>query len=196
MVLPPIPLTLTVAGSISNVFGSYFSARGQRAALRYQAEIADINARLSELGAQSALRRGQREEQGVRLRTARLKSSQRVALAANGIDLGQGSAQEILNTTDVMGEIDANTVAANAVRDAWGYRTQGVNYQNEALMKRATASAISPIGAAAGTLLGEAGSVSKTWYAMDKAGMLDEFKANRTDDPIGAMGDARGWWSK
>jgi hypothetical protein len=29
-----------------------------------------------------------------------------------------------------MGEIDKNTIAANAVRAAWGYRTQATNFRS------------------------------------------------------------------
>jgi hypothetical protein len=39
----------------------------------------------------------------------------------------------VLTSTDVMGQIDKNTIAANAVRSAWGYRTQATSFQNEAL---------------------------------------------------------------
>lgn len=162
-------LALMAAGAASNTIGSFYSAKGQQSALRYQADIADTNARIAELGAQSELIRGQREEQASRLRTAQLKSGQRVAMAANGIDLGEGSARDILTSTDYMGEVDANTIAANALGQAWGYRTQGMNFQNDARMARANASAISPGMAAATTLLGEAGRVASTWYAMDKA---------------------------
>lgn len=192
-------LALMAAGAASNTIGSYFTARGQQTALRYQADIADTNARLSELSAQSELLRGQREEQASRLRTAQLKSTQRAALAANGIDLGQGSAAEILTSTDFMGEVDANTIAANAVRQAWGYRTQGMNFQNEALMKRSTAGAINPGMTAATTLLGEAGRVATSWYTMDKLGAFtpsDVAAANKTADPINSLGSSRGWWSK
>lgn len=163
-------LALMAAGAASNTIGSFYSAKGQQSALRYQASIAETNARIAELGAQSELARGQREEQASRLRTAQIKSSQRTAMAANGIDIGEGTARDILTATDYMGEMDANTIAANALGQAWGYRTQGMNFQNEARMARASASAISPGMAAATTLLGEAGRVTSAWYAMDKAG--------------------------
>jgi hypothetical protein len=192
-------LALMAAGAASNTIGSYYTAKGQQTALRYQAEIADINARMSERSAQSELLRGQREEQASRLKTSHLKSTQRASMAANGIDLGQGSAAEILTTTDLMGEVDANTIAANAVNQAWGYRTQGVNFQNEALVKRSIASAINPGMSAATTLLGEAGRVATSWYAMDKAGAFTPSgvaAANKTADPIYSLGSSRGWWSK
>jgi hypothetical protein len=95
--------------------------------------------------------------------------------------------------------VDANTIAANAVQSAWGYRTQAVNYKNDALMSRATASGISPGLNAASTLLGEAGQVASTWYGMNKAGAFapnDVQTANMSSDPIGSLGNSRGWWSK
>jgi hypothetical protein len=58
-------------------------------------------------------------------------------MAARGIDLRSDTALNILTTTDVMGEIDAQTIEANAVRAAWGYRTEGVNYQIDAAMATA-----------------------------------------------------------
>lgn len=165
-----LPLALQIGGAISGAVGSYYAAKSQRTELNYQASIANVNARIAELGAQSELQRGQREEQAVRLKTARLKSAQRVALAANGVDLGEGSAAEIQASTDYMGEIDAETVASNAVRSAWGYRTQAMNYQNDALMKTTAASNINPGRQAASSLLGSAGQVASSWYSLNKQG--------------------------
>lgn len=153
-----------------NALGAYTSARQTRDTLDYQAQLADINAGLSEQAAQAELQRGQREERSVRLRTAQLKSTQRTALAANGVDLGEGSARDILTSTDVMGEADANTAAANAVRAAWGYRVQGSNYQSEARVKRAQADGINPMFAASTSLLGSATNVAGMWGNMKRMG--------------------------
>lgn len=193
-----------VGGMFSSAIGSYYSSATQKINLQGQAElaaingriadslgetnsfIADTNARIAELSAQGELRRGQREEQNSRLKTAQVKSAQRTSMAANGLDLGSASALRVLTTTDVMGEIDANTIASNAVRSAWGYRTQAANYQteaasaslqgrilatnsaNEALVKSAAASAVSPFGSAASSLLGSAGSVASSWFRYRK----------------------------
>lgn len=163
-----------VGGGIASAAGSYFSASAQKASLKAQAAIADTNARIAELGAQSAIRQGQQQVAALTLQAGQLKSRQRASMAANGIDLGEGNAAEIQATTDIMKEIDASTLTANAMRSAWGYRTQGVNMQNEALMQRATAGAINPFGSAATSLLGSAGSVASSWYAMNKAGVFDK----------------------
>lgn len=163
-----------IGGGVSSAIGSYFSAGAQRATLKGQAAAADINARISELGAQSALNQGQRQSGALTLKAGQLKSSQRAAMAANNIDLGEGNAAEIQASTDIMKDIDANQIAANALQSAWGYRMQGVNYQNEAIAARAGAGAISPFGAAAGSLLGSAGSVAGSWYSLNRLGALKD----------------------
>ncbi len=161
-----------IGGSFTSAIGSYYSAATQKATLQGQAAVADINARISELGAQSALYQGQQQVGALTLKAGQLKSSQRAAMAANGIDLGVGSAAEIQASTDIMKEIDKNTLEANAMRNAFGYRTQAMNFENEALTKRATAGAISPFSSAAGSLLGSAASVAGSWYSLNKSGAL------------------------
>ncbi|MBW7929807.1 MAG: hypothetical protein H3C57_00665 [Gammaproteobacteria bacterium] len=166
-------LVMQIGGLAASTAGSYYGASQQKIGLRSEASIADINARLAEMSAQSALFKGEREVGALTMRAGQMKGSQRAAMAANGIDLGTGSAAEVQASTDVMKEMDANTLIANAVREAWGHRTQATNYRNEALMKRASAKAIKPGLTAASTLLGGAGSVASSWYTLNKEGALD-----------------------
>lgn len=161
-------LALQIGGAFTSAIGSYYSAATNKINLQTQAYLADVNARIAELGAQSALAQGEREIGSLTLRAGQLKGSQRAAMAANGIDLGEGNAAEVQASTDIMKEIDANTINANAVRSAFGYRTQGVNFQNEAIMKRANADSISPLAAFSSSLLGSAGTVASSWYMMNK----------------------------
>lgn len=155
---------LQAMGALTGAIGSFYSAKTQASALRFQSDMASINARIAELGAQSALNRGQKQIGSLTLRAGQLKGSQRAAMAANGIDLGTGSAAETLASTDFMKESDALTINMNSVMDAIGYRTQGVNAGNQALMARATADAIGPFGAMTSSLMGSAGSVAGSWY--------------------------------
>jgi hypothetical protein len=165
-------LALQIGGAATSAIGGYYTSKAQKSALQHQAVMADTNARIAELGAQQELIKGQREVASLTLKAGQLKSTQRASLAANGVDLGVGSAVDILTSTDLMKEIDANTLTANAVRSAWGYRTQGVNYQNEALAKRASAGAISPFASGVTSLLGSAGSVASSYYKMKKEGAV------------------------
>lgn len=166
-------LALQIGGALSSALGGFYSAKSAKSSLKFQADIADTNARISELAAQSTLLQGHQQIGALTLRAGQLKSSQRAAMAANGIDLGVGSAAEVQASTDVMKEIDKNTVEANAVRSAWGYRTQAVSQQGEAAIKRASASGISPNSTAGASMLGGAASVASSWYMMNKAGVFN-----------------------
>ena len=157
-------LAMGIGGAVSSMIGAWSSASLAKSALETQSQIAAINAHISELGAQSALLSGQRQEQASMLRTAQLKSTQRASMAANGLDLGSGTPLNVLTSTDVMGKIDVNTIHANALQTAWGYRTQGLNAMTSAAANSATASAISPGLSATTSLLGSASSVAANWY--------------------------------
>jgi len=208
-------LDLIQAQSQSNNRAS--QARMQATSMELNAILADINARGAEADARTAIMAGQREVQKLQLDTANLKSRQRVGLAANGVDLGEGSALNILTTTDVMGEIDANTLEANATRAAWGYRTKKAGYIAESIMATASADAtrsqanlqqgfdrvrlasdrqivdaISPNKAIFTSLLAGAGDFYKAYSGYQKDN--DVAQANKTSDPIYSLGSKRKWW--
>jgi hypothetical protein len=186
------------AGMATSAAGAYSSAQGQKAQMEYQAamgtlnaamaesdaSLLELNASISETQAKMAIQQGQREEQKLRLGTAQLKGKQRVGFAANGVDLGVGSAARVLGTTDYMTEVDAGEIRANAARAAFGYkvqatnqkfgamsaRAQSTNYKAGSAFSTATASGISPLASAGGSLLGGSGQVAQSWYMMNKAG--------------------------
>lgn len=164
---------MQIFGIVSGAIGSFYSAKSSISSMNFQADMAEINSRIAEKGAQSVLLQGQQQVGALTLKAGRIKSSQRVAMAANGIDLGVGNAAEVQASTDIMKEIDKNTIEANAVRSAWGYRTQASNMQNDALMKRSTADSVSPIGAGVSSLMSSAGQVATSWYRMNKDGAFN-----------------------
>jgi hypothetical protein len=165
-------VTMMGAGVAMQTIGARASAIGQQNALNGNADLADINARLAELGAQSTMLAGTRQAGSILLKGGQVKSSQRANMAANGIDLGSDTATNVLTSTDVMKEVDADTAMANAVRQAWGYRTQATNFQNDALIKRSLASAINPNQIAMATFLDGAGKVASSWYSLNKVGAI------------------------
>lgn len=160
--------SLSLIGSVSSAYSAWQSAKFQKQQLANEAELAEINARVAEQGAESALIAGQKQESAIRSRTAQIKSAQRAGLAASGVDLGTGSAANMLTSTDLMGEIDANTAAINTIQSAWGYRTQANNDRASAAMSRATASGISPGSAAFSSILSSAPQVALSWYRTSK----------------------------
>ena len=165
-----LSLASQVGGGVMSTIGSYSNARSERLALVSQARAAETNARLADLSAQNELAKGQHEVGSLILKAGKLRSKQRAALAANGVVMGEGSAAEMLASTDLMKDIDISTIEANAARSAWGYRTEAVNYQNQAAAYRAGAKGISPGMVGASSLLSSAGKVASSWYAFNETG--------------------------
>lgn len=174
------PVTLAVAsiGATVASTGMGIVAQGQQAASQqamygYQAAVARNNQQQANAMAVDAERRGAAEEQRQRTRTASLIGTQQAALAAQGTDL-EGSPTDILGDTAAVGELDALTIRSNAAREAWGFRSRGVEFGNQVALANAQQgnSGLSALGVGASLLAG-AGSVADKWYRFDKAGAFD-----------------------
>jgi hypothetical protein len=159
------------AGAGASAAGAEQQAKVQQTTLLYNSQVADNNAQLAEWNAQDAIYQGGVQEQAIKMQATALKSSQRASMAANGIDTTQGSANDVLTSTDYLSAVDANTARDNALKAAWGYRTQATGYKDAAYNARASADSISPGNAAFLSLLGSSGQVATSWYAMNKSGV-------------------------
>lgn len=124
---------------------------------QFSKEMANYNAGIAEMNAQDALRRGDEEAMKVGRQGRQLGGTQRAVMAARGVDIGEGTAADILDQTDFFTISDQNTVRNNAAKEAWNARAQGRG-------SRMQADSISPFMSAAGSLLGSAGSVADKWY--------------------------------
>jgi len=148
-----------------SAYGAHEQAQAQRHLANYNARIADNNATLAEYEAQDATRRGDEEAAAIRRNADMLKGSQRASMAAKGLDLAEGTAAELQDQTEFFALTDMATAKNNAARQAWGYRSQGLNYSNEAGKQRAISDSINPMMAAGTTLLTGAGAVASKWYS-------------------------------
>jgi hypothetical protein len=144
-------LVLTAVGGTMSAYGQYQSGK-------YQEKVAKNNAIIQGRMAEDALKRGQTAEDKHRDRVAQFKSQQAAKMGAAGIDLGVGSATDLLADTAMMGELDALTIRSNAQREAYGHDVQAQNYlsQGELAKSQGTYGAIS-------TLLTTAGSAAASW---------------------------------
>lgn len=151
--------------------GSFFAAQQQKRSLRHQAELAEINATISDAAARNAIYAGTVEESRVKMAGSQAKAQQRAQITSSGIDIaGSNTALARLTGTDVITEVDANMVRSNALRAAWGQRIDAGNQRRGAASMRASASGISPFMAGATSLITGAGQVASSWYTMNKEG--------------------------
>ena len=96
-------------------------------------------------------------------------------MAAKGLDLSEGTAQQIQDTTDFFSETDQNTARYNAAKDAWAARQSGAmaRWQGRAQEQSSNLQAFS-------TVLGGASSVASKWYTPSSTG----YAGTQTAAPI------------
>ena len=163
---------MQAGGALINASAARSGAKQQRNQLIYNAQVAEKNAQLSEMQAQDATQRGQDAVAQYSKQAASVFSSQRTALAANGVDLGEGSANEQLATTKFTAELDQNQIMDNALRQAWGYRTQKSNLLDSANASRSGAKNINPNMAGITSLITGATQVASNYYTGKKSGLF------------------------
>ena len=147
---------LTIGSTVMGAVGAVQQGQAASASAKYNANVANMNAKLADRAAKDALERGALEEQKQRQKTATLIGQQKASMAANGVDLSFGSPLDTLVDSATLGELDALTIRSNTYREERDLRQQGANYRGQARMGMASASGASTGGwlNAGGTLLG------------------------------------------
>ena len=146
------PALFLAAGTAVSAYGQIQQGRTQRA-------IADRNATVLNYQASDAAVRGSQEEQIQRQKVQQLIASQTAAAGASGADVGSKSFGDVMAQTAATGELDAQQIRMNAMREAWGFKTQaeGLKWQGAAAEKAgylgAAGTAITGFGAAYGNYL-------------------------------------------
>ena len=166
-----------VFGGINSAIGGYYAAKSQQyqiqsqaSSLQFQSGIDAINARQEEINAQSTMEASKTQVQQYTMRAGQQAAQAQVSTAARGVDLSSGSAVALRASDDLVKQMDVLTINSNATRAAWAQRTQAVNDQNSSLLTsvgasnlRASADSISPVNAAATSLLGSATNIAWQW---------------------------------
>lgn len=78
--------------------------------------------RQANMAIQGAQEKGAYESGRQRILKSQLVAQQRQAYGASGVDASQGTAAAVQADTAALGEKDAQTLAINAAREAWGYK--------------------------------------------------------------------------
>ena len=170
-----LSLAATAVGGVMSYKADMDAANAAEDQATYQASIAHRNYIMAERMAVDAEDRGRIAEQEQRLRTRQLIGQQRASFAGSGVRLGDSGTINTEADAAAFGELDALTVRANAMREASGFRTQGMNFQSEgALATAAGKSRASNLRTSAfGSALNTTGTVANQWYQFNEAGVFD-----------------------
>ena len=86
-----------------------------------------------------------------------IEGQQRTALSARGLDLSEGTANDILGQTDWFTQSDVATAGDNAKREEWAKKAQSTSFQLQE-------GGVNPGLQLAGGLLSGSASVADRWY--------------------------------
>lgn len=117
--------------AIGQLIGSAGEANAQREQGEYQKHMSEVNAKLAEDQGADAIKLGDLEAGQVARKGAAVRGSQRVAYAAQGIDVNSGVAAEVQADTEALSQIDQLTIKNNAWRTAWGYKVEALNSRSK-----------------------------------------------------------------
>jgi hypothetical protein len=134
-------LALTASSAFSTAANIYTQKKAITSQGKYESQVANNNAMFAELQAKDAIDRGDEDTKSYQLQVKKLMGSQRASLAAQGLDLGSGSALDVQADTAMLAALDALTIRNNAFREAWGYKVDALNYRSQAAFAGLTAKA-------------------------------------------------------
>ena len=154
------PATLATLATIgSTAMTAYSSIQQGKAA----ADQGIYNSAVQSNNAIKAENKGVEAENNKRVETALLRKQQEAQFGAGNVQLGSGSAADILAQTDNYGEVEALNIRKTAKEEAEQYRIDSVNER----LKGKNARNASNVNAF-GTMLGGVGRVASKNYARRK----------------------------
>ena len=194
---------LGLIGGLISAVGSLQAGAAGKAQADYQAAVARNNKVIAEQNAVYEVQAGQVEEQASRMKYGEAIGEEKAQQAASGVLTESGSAPKVRQTTQLMSELDAATIADNAAYRAYGLRTQGQNFESQARLyefqgqQAQTASFFNAAGSIIGgfssmvgsggmnSMFGGGGAVSPKWDAFSSATPLspDYYGAVPTPNP-------------
>lgn len=168
-----IETALAIAGTVATVAGagvSYMSSQASASAAskqaEYNAQVAKNNQAIADQAAKDAVTKAQVSQQTKADQTNALLGRQKVALAANGVEVNTGSAVDLQSDTKAAGTLDELTIQNNAAREAAGYTNQSTNYATTAAADEAASADALSSGNLKGeaSLLSASSQVASQWY--------------------------------
>lgn len=148
---------------------NYAKMKAQKQSFKDQEKLALYNATLSDNQARQAIEDGTNAVTDYQRNVSAFKSSQINALAENGIDVTQGSAIDLLASTEMLAQGDIDSIKYNAALQSWGHKVQATKYRNKATKYRVAAKSIRPVLSTILNLSGEAASAFGS--SMGKGGL-------------------------
>lgn len=133
------PTTLLLIGTAVSTLGAGYTALQQNAASRYEAKVADQNAKLSAESARQEVDNTRDAALQHYRKVSRLKGEQSAAMAAAGLDVDFGNAADLTADTDQLAREDVSRIYRQGAENIRTYDIEGANYRSKAAASRQAA---------------------------------------------------------
>lgn len=118
----------TAASLGLSAIGSMFAASAQLRAGKAQKKMYEYNAKIATYQAEDAYLRGELAVARQGRVAKKVIGQQRSALAAQGVQLDEGSAADVEADTVFTSKLEEMRIRSNAAREAWGYKVQAKDF--------------------------------------------------------------------
>ncbi len=122
------------AQAASTAAGAYSQSQAQKAQGKFQKQQLEQNAKFSEMAANETTSRAEADVRRLQRQEKKVIGDQRATLAAQGIDVDDGSAAEAQEEVRLATAQDIQTVRNNAWREAYGLRSGAIDYRSRGAM--------------------------------------------------------------
>lgn len=116
-----------IAMAGAQTVGGIMQADAMKQQGKYEERQANFNARMLDLQAEDALKRGDKVASDVRRHGKQVRGTQRASFAGQGVDVGFGSALDLQDETVHFNNLDVLEAKNNAWRESFGYHVQAEN---------------------------------------------------------------------
>lgn len=156
---------VSAVGAVTGAVGQYNAAQSQADMQRYQAQVAQNNAALDETKSNMASQQGEVDATAQGMKNRAQQGQIRAAIGASGVDPNTGSAAEVQSGAAALGMQDTMTVRSNAAKQAWGYKVEASNAENQATMDMTAShnTRSAALGGALGSFLSGISSAAGGW---------------------------------
>jgi hypothetical protein len=121
-----LPFIAIAAAGVSAI-GAIQQGHAAAQAAAFNAQVASNNAKIATQNAAYAGAEGEARVQQSGMKTRALIGSEMANQGASGLDVNSGSASQVRESTETLGNLNALTVRSQAAQHAYGYQTQAVN---------------------------------------------------------------------
>jgi hypothetical protein len=180
----------TIAGGVNQVAGINQEYDAKAQTYRYQAGVADINAKIATQNASFALDQGESTALNEGMKLGAQFGNITAAQASSGIDINSGSAVDVRDSQRKLNTIDIGNIQRTAAKTAYDYGTQSTQFQNQATLDLAAAdnTEVAKGYAVKGSIIGTSNSVASKWLQGSQLGMFGTGNNQSSPVPYTASG--------